>query len=83
MNKPKKTDPSITAFILKRIIDHRLMCGQDGWYFDSIAEHNRLENKAVRGLLRQDLHTEFFMTSRQVKEALDEVLGAIERKIRD
>jgi hypothetical protein len=83
LSAPKsKIDPNIAAFILRRILDHRLVCGHDGWFFDRIAEHNRLEPKAVRGLLRQDLHTQFFLTSRQVKDALDEVLGAIEQKIR-
>lgn len=78
-----KTAPSIKAYILKRILFHRLVFNRDGfWYVGFKAPDNAIDTKTVRLLLRQDLHREMFLTSRQVKEVLDEVLGAIEAKIR-
>jgi hypothetical protein len=78
-----KTAPSIKAYILKRILFHRLVFNRDGfWYVGFKAPDNAIDTKTVRLLLRQDLHREMFLTSRQVKDYLDEILGAIEAKIR-
>jgi hypothetical protein len=74
---------SVKAFILKRILFHRFVFGKDGfWYVGFKSPDNVIDTKTVRLLLRQDLHREMFLTSRQVKDALDEVLGAIEARIR-
>lgn len=74
---------SIQAFILKRILAHRLVFNRDGfWYVGFKAPDNAIDTKTVRLLLRQDLHREMFLTSKQVKDHLDEILGAIEAKVK-
>ena len=78
-----KAEPSIKAYILKRILHHRLVFNRDGfWYVGYKDPDNAIDTKTVRLLLRQDLHREMFLTSRQVKDYLDEILGAIEAKIK-
>lgn len=73
----------IKAFILKRILHHRLVFNRDGfWYIGYKDPENAIDTKTVRLLLRQDLHREMFLTSKQVKEILDDILGAIENMIR-